>query len=384
MSPNAIGVMAFIVGLVVMIVFHEFGHFWTARRFGIKVEEFFLGFGPKLFSRRRGETEFGVKAILLGGYVRIAGMNPFQKIPEDEYPRTFPAKPAWQRAIVLVAGSATHMILATLMFSSVYMIFGSPNPAKPQIDSVDVTVAGALGPAKTAGLRAGDRVLAIDDTALDSRNKGIVLIRASAGRELKFTVRRGGRSLVIPVTPVETDAIDLRDPKKTVRAGQIGIQLGEVVERRPPHVALALGVGATGASLKISILGIRQIFSPRGLGGVFAALRSRGDRVIGDEQPVGLVGGGRLAGQAVTAFGIGGLIDFLALFVVFVGVANLLPLPPLDGGHLAVLAIEKVTRRKLDMRKVVPVATAVLGFLIVLNLAILYLDIFRPLANPFQ
>lgn len=384
MSTNAIGVIAFIFGLIVMIVFHEFGHFWTARRFGIKVEEFFLGFGPKLFSRRMGETEVGVKAILLGGYVRIAGMNPFQKIPDDEYSRTFPAKPAWQRSIVLVAGSATHMILATLMFSSVYMIFGSPNPEKPQIDSVDITVNGADGPAKTAGLREGDRVLKINATALRSWEKGIVLIRASAGRELKFTIEREGRSLVIPVTPIETDAEDLRDPKKTVRAGQIGIQPGEVMERKAPHVALARGLGDTGASLKVSVVGIKQIFSPRGLGGVFAALRSRGDRVIGDEQPIGLVGGGRLAGQAVAAFGIGGLIGFLALFVVFVGVANLLPLPPLDGGHLAVLAIEKVTRRKVDMRKVVPVATAVLGFLIVLNLAILYLDIFRPLANPFQ
>ncbi len=384
MSPNAIGVIAFILGLIVMIVFHEFGHFWTARRFGIRVEEFFLGFGPKLFSRRRGETEFGVKAILLGGYVRIAGMNPFQKIPDDEYSRTFPAKPPWQRAIVLVAGSATHMILATLMFSSVYMFVGTPNRAKPQIDSVEITVDGAVGPAKTAGLQKGDRVVAIDGTALQSWEKGIVLIRASAGRELRFTVQREGRSLVIPVTPIETDAEDLRDPKKTVRAGQIGIQPGHVMDRKAPHVALARGAGQTGASLKVSVVGIKQIFSPRGLGGVFAALRSKGDRVIGDEQPIGLVGGGRLAGQAVKAFGIGGLIDFLALFVVFVGVANLLPLPPLDGGHLAVLAIEKVTRRKVDMRKVVPVATAVLGFLIVLNLAILYLDIFRPLANPFQ
>lgn len=384
MSPNAIGVIAFIVGLIVMIVFHEFGHFWTARRFGIKVEEFFLGFGPKLFSRRRGETEFGVKAILLGGYVRIAGMNPFQKIPDDEYPRTFPAKPAWQRAIVLAAGSATHMVLATLMFSSVYMIVGSPNPAKPQIDSVDITVNGAVGPAKAAGLREGDRVLAIDGTALRSWKAGIVLIRASAGGELKFTVQREGKRLVIPVTPVETDAEDLRNPKKTVRAGQIGIQPGHVMDRKAPHVALARGAGDTGASLKISVVGIKQIFSPRGLGGVFAALRSSGDRVVGDEQPIGIVGIGRLAGQGVTALGIGGLIDFLALFVVFVGVANLLPLPPLDGGHLAVLAIEKATRRKIDMRKVVPVATAVLGFLIVLNLAILYLDIFRPLANPFQ
>src|SRR5688572_28512328 len=113
-----------------MVTFHEFGHFITARRFGIKVEEFFVGFGPRVFSRRRGETEFGLKAILLGGYVKIAGMNPFQEISKEEWPRTFGAKPPWQRAIVLVAGSFTHLILATVVFTFLFGVVGIRDPSQ--------------------------------------------------------------------------------------------------------------------------------------------------------------------------------------------------------------------------------------------------------------
>src|SRR5438874_10350669 len=103
-----LGILVFVVAILAVVLIHESGHFFAARAFGIKVEEFFVGFGPRLWSTRRGETEYGVKAIPAGGYVRIAGMNPYEDIPEEELPRTFGAKPAWQRALVLVAGPITH------------------------------------------------------------------------------------------------------------------------------------------------------------------------------------------------------------------------------------------------------------------------------------
>jgi RIP metalloprotease RseP len=125
---GTLGVVAFVVALMTMILFHEAGHFVTAKRFGMKVEEFYFGlFGPKLVSVRRGETTYGVKAVLLGGYVKIAGMNPFNPVPEQERPRTFGAKPAWQRAIVLLAGSSMHVVLATVLLTFMFGAVGIPS-----------------------------------------------------------------------------------------------------------------------------------------------------------------------------------------------------------------------------------------------------------------
>src|SRR3954454_8359723 len=111
-----VGQVAFFVVILLIILIHESAHFGFAKAFGIKVEEFFVGFGPRLWSIRRGETEYGVKAIPAGGYVRIAGMNPYQEVSPEEYPRTFGAKPAWQRAVVIVAGPATHFVIAFVCF----------------------------------------------------------------------------------------------------------------------------------------------------------------------------------------------------------------------------------------------------------------------------
>src|SRR3989475_13196059 len=115
--PVWVGYVLFFLAILVVVLVHESGHFVFAKAFGIKVEEFFVGFGPRLWSIRRGETEYGVKAIPAGGYVRIAGMNPYEEIPPEELPRTFGAKPAWQRALVLAAGPLTHLVMAILFLA---------------------------------------------------------------------------------------------------------------------------------------------------------------------------------------------------------------------------------------------------------------------------
>lgn len=381
------GIVAFVVTLFVMVIFHEFGHFITARKFGIKVEEFFVGFGPRIFSWRRGETDYGLKAVLLGGYVRIAGMNPFQTVPEEEKPRTFGAKPAWQRAIVLSAGSFTHFLLATVVFTLLYSTIGvhDVDQPLPVVQSVNVEVSGKPGPARAAGLREGDRIVAISGTPVRNWENVRRQIRANPGKELVFEVDRSGKILRIPVTPVEARVpVGPDSPDKTELAGQIGMAPEFKVVREPLHVAFWHGLTTTGRAIKESVKGIGGIFSPQGISGVFKALGSTGDRPVDESQPVGLVGGARLAGQATEAGSVETLIQFLALFVVFVGVINLAPLPPLDGGHLAVLAFEKITSHSVDMRKIIPVAGAVVAFFVVLSIAILYLDIFRPLSNPFQ
>ncbi|MGH2771566.1 MAG: M50 family metallopeptidase [Actinomycetota bacterium] len=382
----ALGILAFVATLMIMVVFHEFGHFITARRFGIKVEQFFVGFGPRLFSWTRGETEYGVKAVLLGGYVRIAGMNPFQEVKPSELPRTFGAKPAWQRAVVLVAGSATHLILATVVFALLFSTLGVYNFDRPvpTVETVEIQVNGKPGPAKAAGLRRGDRIVAVSGDAVRSWDDVRKVIRSSPNKQLVFTVEREGRRRQLTITPAEAEVRSSPDSTRMVKAGQIGIAPQFEIERDPPHVALWRGVTSTAGLVKVSIESIGKVFSPGGISNIFEALGRRGEREVSDDEPLGLVGGARLAGQAGSAGEVRSLIQFLAGFIVFVGVINLAPLPPLDGGYLLIVGIEKLIRRKIDMRKVIPVAGLVLAFLIVLTFALLYLDIFRPITDPFQ
>jgi membrane-associated protease RseP (regulator of RpoE activity) len=381
--------IAFIVTLLVMVTFHEFGHFITARKFGIKVEEFFVGFGPRIFSRWRGETEFGLKAILLGGYVKIAGMNPFQEITEQERPRTFGAKPAWQRAIVLVAGSSTHFILATVVFAFLFGVVGIRDSSKPltTVSLVSPELAGKPGPADVAGLQAGDKIVAVGGEPVASWEDVREKIRSAAGVETRFDVERAGQRKELLITPVEVEVpIDPEkpDPKKTEKVGQIGVAPEFKVDRDGPVTAVGKGFKTTGEAIVGSVVGAKEIFSPDAIAGVFKALMGEGDREITGEEPIGLVGGARLAGQASAAGRTESLIMFLGGFIVFVGVINLAPLPPLDGGHLLVLGLEKLFRRKIDARKVIPVAAVVLGFFLLLAVALLYLDIARPLVDPFQ
>ena len=130
---QSLGVVIFIVSILAVVLVHEAGHFFTAKAFGIKVEEFFVGFGPRLWSTRRGETEYGVKLLPLGGYVRIAGMNPFQETPPEQFPRTFGAKPIWQRALVIFAGPATHFVIAFALFAIWLGVYGTFSPRDPMV-----------------------------------------------------------------------------------------------------------------------------------------------------------------------------------------------------------------------------------------------------------
>ena len=379
-----VGVLAFIATLVLMIMIHELGHLLTAKWAKMKVEEYFLGFGPRLFSFKKGETEYGVKAILLGGYVRIAGMNPWQPVPDSDVARTFGARPAWQRAIVLSAGSFTHLVLGFLILTIMYGVVGLQDPSRPKpvIDSVDYVLNGKPGPAKSAGLKEGDRIVSVDGVTVESWDQVRSVIRSSADTAIVFEVERNGAMKKVSVTPVATDVpVDPQKPKVTERVGQVGILPAFQKKRLPPLEAVGQGFTTTAGVVVQSVKAIPQIFSPSGLSKVFGALNDKGTRSV--DQPVGPVGIARVSGQAAAA-GAEELIFVLTFFIVFVGVINLVPLPPFDGGHLLILALEKTFGRKIDMRKVVPVTSVVLGFFLVLTVTLLYLDIFRPVANPFQ
>jgi membrane-associated protease RseP (regulator of RpoE activity) len=372
----AAGIVGFVVIIFVMIVIHELGHFAAARSFGIKVEEFFMGFGPKLFARTRGETTYGIKAILLGGYVRIAGMNPWQTVPESDLPRTFGAKPAWQRAIVLVAGSATHFVLATVILIVAFGFVGIPR-ALPVLASYNRSSPGVEPPAQVAGLRPGDRVVAIDGTPIERWEEVRSYVQARPNQTVTIEVRREGRPMEIPVTLTETKV-----PGESRPVGYLGMVARTVSEQQPFPEAVVSAVKGTGELTVLSVQGIGRLFSPSGLARTFGSVTRSGERSI--DEPIGLVGGARLAGQAAAAGRTLIMLNLLAGFVIFVGVINLAPLPPLDGGHLLVLGIEKVTRRQVDMRKVVPVAAFVISVFMALFVVILYQDILNPISNPFR
>src|SRR4029450_1962862 len=149
--------------LILVIVIHEAAHYAVARAYGIKVTEFFVGFGPKLWSRMRGETEVGLKAIPAGGYVKIAGMNPYETVAPEDVPRTFGAKPIWQRSLVILAGPATHFVLAFICFALWLGFVGQPTLTSPLVVLVPRSLDGVPGPAFAAGLQVGDRIVAVDE-----------------------------------------------------------------------------------------------------------------------------------------------------------------------------------------------------------------------------
>jgi membrane-associated protease RseP (regulator of RpoE activity) len=368
----AVGIGAFIVALILVIVIHEAAHFGVARAFDIKVTEFFVGFGPRIWSRMRGETEVGFKAIPAGGYVKIAGMNPFETVAPEDMPRTFGAKPIWQRALVIVAGPATHFVLAFLCFALWLAFVGQPEPRGARIDFVDPTLNGAPSPAAVGGLEEGDVVLAVGDVENPSTDDLREYTTTHVGEPVPFTIRRDGETVEVTMTP-ELDVIDGEE------IGRIGVQVEPLRIARVtegPVGSVTGGVQLVGENLVGTVQGVARIFGPEGLGRLADLVFTDEQRQAGD--PASVVGVGRVAGSLASDDRFGDLLFLFGLVNVFVGFLNLLPLPPFDGGHLAILAIEKIRKRPVDLRKVVPVSAAVAAFFIVFTVAVVYVDLVKP------
>ena len=368
---GTLAIVLFVVAILLVILIHEAAHFGMAKLFGIKVEEFFVGFGPRLWSVRRGDTEYGVKALPLGGYVRIAGMNPFQEPTPEEYPRTFGAKPAWQRALVIVAGPATHFVLAFALFAA-FLAF-SGDPTKPQVNAVQRTLSGRTTPASIAGLQPGDRIVGIAGITNPSTDQVITYTYGHAGRPTRIVIRRDGHDIVKTVTPIPSKVPGIRHP-----VGRIGVSLGPT--KTGPVQSVVQGGTLLGKAMAATVGNLGRVFGPEGLKRIVHLLFGNAQRQATDVTSV--VGVGRAVGQSAGD-------PFLVLFIlasvnVFVGILNLVPLPPFDGGHLAVVAYERIRRRKVDMRKLVPVTAVVAAFLMLFMISVLYLDIVKPIPDVFR
>jgi membrane-associated protease RseP (regulator of RpoE activity) len=392
-----LGIVLFVIAILLVVMIHEAGHLLTAKLFGFKATQFFVGFGPTLLSTKRGETEYGVKAIPAGGFVKIVGMNPYEEVAPEDRERSYQSKPRWQRAIVLAAGSGTHFIVAFLILMVTSMTLGFPTGGvTTNVATVQTSIAGKSTPAADAELRPGDEIVAIGDLTNPSWGELRRYIRTHPGETTTLTVKRGSDTLTLEA-PLARAAVDdrgrtlayapanqpLERPSGTAQiVGFLGVS-PEPRYRTKGFWAAAGDAGSrTWTLTKLSVTGIGQVFGQVFDGQLWQALSGTGQRAP-DEGPLGLVGAGRIAGQSVATGQYLNLIGLIVGFTVFVGLMNLLPLPPLDGGHLAALAVEAVSGKPVDMRKLIPIAAAVISFFVLLFVAVLYLDLARPVKLPF-
>lgn len=366
-----LGIVAFFVGLLLVILIHELGHFTVARAFGFKVEEYFVGFGPKLWSTVRGEIEYGVKALPLGGYVKIAGMDPYHPVAAQDLPRAYGSKPRWQRALVIFAGPGIHFLIAAVLFGAFFYVSGDPSTATPVVTEVVPTLNGHTSPASQAGLRVDDRIVRVGELATPNLEELSTYTTQHVGEPLVFTVIRNGQTMRLTITPERATGTT----GQTI--GRIGIFLeGQDPGSISPVAALTRGTGEVGSSTLDSFRQIGKVFGPEGITRVTKLVFTDSQRR--EEDPASVVGIARAVGHTGAMGGWATILYFLAFVTVFIGLVNLMPLPPFDGGHLAVLLIEKIRGRAIDQRRVIPVAVAVMGFFVVFVALAVIADLTKP------
>jgi membrane-associated protease RseP (regulator of RpoE activity) len=374
----AVGVVAFVVALLLSVMLHEAGHFATAKAFGMKASRFFVGFGPTLWSTRRGETEYGVKAIPAGGFVKIDGMTALEELAPEDEDRAFYKQPAGQRVIVLAAGSVVHFIIAILVvFGIIAITHEDPIDSQVKVDSITSSSAPAAGQ-----LRPGDILLTVNgrQVASDGSTLGDVVQR-SIGKPVTLVLERQGRRITKTLVPVATQV-----GGRSI--GRIGVSETLVAKRDStlaafPRTFSTLGdfVTSTGSALAGLPRELADIVTgkPRNTNGAAS-----------------VVDIARVSGQVASTHdvSIGARISTLLLIVaelnLFVGIFNLLPLLPLDGGHVAILGFEQARSRlyrwfgrgdpgRVDIMKVLPVTYAVVAVFIGLSLILLYAGITNPI-----
>jgi membrane-associated protease RseP (regulator of RpoE activity) len=375
--------LAVIFAIIAIVMLHELGHFATAKWAGMKVSEYFFGFGPRLWSIKKGETEYGIKAVPLGGYVRILGMSNLEQVDPAEESRTYRQKSYPRRLSVAVAGSAMHFLLAFLLLVVLWAAIGVPRPTT-KIGTIFGSGAkgGELSPAQKAGFHIGDQVLAVDGHVLHDWNKLSPYIKSHADKPVDFIVQRGDHLLKLTAVPSEI-----------VIENQKGVAVGIGVKEVPEKVGVPVAFWRAGRDLGhytwATFGAFGSVFAPSHLKDYTEQLSGRG-AVSGKDanRPVSIVGFTRLAGQAAQHSWLDVIVLLVALNI-FIGILNMFPLLPLDGGHVAIATYERIRSRKgrryhADVGKLLPVTAAVVSILLLFGAMTIYLDIVRPIANPFR
>ncbi|GGL95647.1 M50 family metallopeptidase [Nakamurella endophytica] len=428
---TAIGVILFAIGLLVSIAWHEAGHLAFAKLFGVRVTQYMVGFGRTLWSRRRGETEYGIKAVPLGGYIRMVGMVPprrdgrpgitttafgpmgmirqliedsrrsdrSQVVATDDGRQFYQLHPA-KRIVIMLAGPVQNLLFAVVLFGVIALGIGIPT-AVPTVATVSQCVLPATStatgcaatdpetPAARAGLRPGDRIVAFDGREITTWDQMRTLIRADAGRTVSLTYERAGRRTTVQV-PIVANTLGVYDDSGaltgTTTGGFLGVTAAQEYQRQTVGAAFAM----TGQFIGRAAHAVISI--PARIPALWDSIFSGAKR--GADSPVGIVGAGRISGEilALDTTARDKLLLFLNLLAGFnmsLFLLNLLPLLPLDGGHILGAAIEwvrrgwaRVRRRAVpapfDVAKLMPVAYVVALLFIGLSLLTLVADIVNP------
>ncbi len=423
-----LGMLLFFLGVVGSIALHEVGHMVPAKHFGVKVTQYFVGFGKTVWSTKKGDTEYGVKAFPLGGFIRMIGMLPpekrdadgrvkgitggvfgkmiadaraleYENITAADQDRLFYKKAPWKKIVVMSGGPMMNVFLAVVMLSAVFMILGVSKPSltvsqvsdcvKPATATSSVCKPGdPASPARTAGFKNGDQVLSVNGVTMTSWDQFSQVIRDSSGKQLTVVVERNGQHVTLHADPTINKLFSLNDPTKYVQAGFLGITPDQVRQRQSfGYVLTTIGsyteqTGKALVSLPSRLVGVAE-------SAVGAAPRD-------PSSPMSVVGATRVAGEVASNNQID-VIDRFATLLTLLGVVNLfvalfnfIPLLPLDGGHIAGAIYEWIRRGwarlrhrpdpgYADVAQMLPIAYAAASILVVMGVLLIWTDIVNPI-----
>ncbi|GAA1962444.1 site-2 protease family protein [Nocardioides panacihumi] len=428
-----LGVVLFVVGLALSVGLHEFGHLIPGKLYNVKVTQYFIGFGRTLWSRRRGETEYGVKAIPLGGYVKLVGMIPpspdddpasvrsrptgmfaqlvddarsaeYEEVGPEDQDRLFYKLPWWKRVVIMGSGVAINLVLAFLLFAVVFMGYGVFKPTTT-VSTVSqcvkvvrtgqepgaCTPTDPVAPAKKAGIRPGDRIVSFNGTPVTGYKSLQSLIRGNEAGTATIVVERGGKDVTLRTDTAVNVLPSLDDPEKSVKAGFLGI--GPTQTRQRQGLGYVVSSMADGTWQTVKAIGSmpNKVYH--------IARASVGLETRDPNGPMSVVGAGRVAGELVSdqqtslASRFFSVLLILAGLNLFLGLVNLVPLPPFDGGGVATTIYEAARRAfarlrgrpdpgGVDAARLLPLTYAMAAVILVVSVVLIFADLVVPVHVP--
>ena len=363
--PSAWVTISIVIGLILTIMLHEAGHLIMAKRAGMKVTEFFVGFGPRIWSFRRGETEYGIKAIPAGGYVRIIGMSNVEETDPADEPRTYRAATTGKKLKVILAGVTVNLLIAYILF---FIVIVGNGEFKPGTSIAQVKAKSA---AAAAGLKTGDKIVAIDGHQIRVWTDLGANVRPNAGKQLTVTVVRKGEAVNVTATPTKIEG-----------QGVLGVYPNSVRQTYSVFEAVPQSFSWMGRATSATVGGLAKVFSPSGVEKYSKTVTSPGAKgsLSNEERPRSIVGivadVGSIVGGSVWV-----LLVLLATINLFLALFNLIPLLPFDGGHASVAIYESIASKltgravRVDYRRLMPITAAVLVVGLALGLSTMYLDV---------